>query len=150
MKIYVATSWKNTRQPGVVTALRNAGHVVYDFREPKTGVKGFKWSDVNAGWKEWSPAEYREALTHPLAQSGFDKDFKAMQWADAFVLVMPCGRSAHLEAGWAIGQDKPTCILLCDKQDPDDKQDPELMYKMASLALNEAELMEWLKKVGGT
>ena len=57
---------------------------------------------------------------------------------------MPCGRSAHLEAGWAIGQDKPTCILLCDKQDP------ELMYKMASLALNEAELMEWLKKVGGT
>ena len=42
MKIYVATSWKNTRQPGVVTALRNAGHVVYDFREPKTGVKGFK------------------------------------------------------------------------------------------------------------
>ena len=86
MKIYVATSWKNTRQPGVVTALRNAGHVVYDFREPKTGVKGFKWSDVNAGWKEWSPAEYREALTHPLAQSGFDKDFKAMQWADALYL----------------------------------------------------------------
>ena len=34
MKIYVASSWRNERQPDVVQALRNAGHDVYDFRHP--------------------------------------------------------------------------------------------------------------------
>ena len=144
VKIYVATSWKNTRQPGVVKALRDAGHDVYDFREPKPETSGFQWSDIDPDWKDWPPAKYRDALTHPLAKLGFDRDFNAMQWADAFVLVMPCGASAHLEAGWAIGQGKPTCILIGDKQQA------ELMYKMASsIVLNKAELLEWLKEVGG-
>ena len=143
MNIYVASSWRNRDQPTVVETLRNAGHKVYDFRKPKLGISGFQWVDVDAGWEDWSPAAYREALTHPSAQLGFDRDFEAMQWADAFVLVLPCGRSAHLEAGWAIGQGKPTCILFSDKQEP------ELMYKMAScIALNETELMEWLGKLG--
>ena len=133
MKIYVATSWKNTRQPGVVKALRDAGHDVYDFRKPKPGTSGFQWSDIDPDWKDWPPAKYRDALTDPLAKSGFDRDFNAMQWADAFVLVMPCGASAHLEAGWAIGQGKPTCILIGDKQQA------ELMYKMASsIVLNKS------------
>lgn len=29
-RIYVASSWRNTYQPGVVAALREAGHEVYD------------------------------------------------------------------------------------------------------------------------
>ena len=46
-----------------------------------------------------------------------------MESADVVVLVMPCGRSAHLELGFAVGQGKPTIILLSDGE-------PELMYKM--------------------
>lgn len=34
MKIYVASSWRNTYYPSVVSALRDAGHDVYDFRNP--------------------------------------------------------------------------------------------------------------------
>jgi nucleoside 2-deoxyribosyltransferase len=66
-----------------------------------------------------------------------------MERADAFILVLPCGRSAHLEAGWAIGQGKPTAILL----DPDHEHQvtPELMYKMADLVTyNSMELLTWL------
>ncbi len=48
-----------------------------------------------------------------------------MVWADACVLVLPCGRSAHLEAGYFAGAGKPLLILLADGE-------PELMYKMAS------------------
>ena len=33
-KIYVASSWRNREQPSVVKALREAGHEVYDFRNP--------------------------------------------------------------------------------------------------------------------
>ena len=35
MHFYVASSWKNTYYLGVVQALRDAGHEVYDFRNPR-------------------------------------------------------------------------------------------------------------------
>ena len=46
-RIYVASSWRNTLQPGVVAALRGDGHEVYDFRNPAPGVKGFAWSEID-------------------------------------------------------------------------------------------------------
>ena len=33
-KIYVASSWRNEYYPEVVAKLREAGHEVYDFRNP--------------------------------------------------------------------------------------------------------------------
>ena len=39
MHIYVASSWRNTYYPEVVQALRDAGHEVYDFRNPPTDNK---------------------------------------------------------------------------------------------------------------
>ena len=33
-KIYVASSWRNEYYPEVVEKLREAGHEVYDFRNP--------------------------------------------------------------------------------------------------------------------
>ncbi len=78
-------------------------------------------------------------LDHDLAVHGFERDFNAMLWATHCVLVMPCGRSAHLEAGWFIGMSKPTIIYLSDGE-------PELMYKMATrLVINDYELLECLK-----
>ena len=41
------------------------------------------------------------------------------------VWVMPCGRSAHLELGYAAGQKKTTVIIVTEAE-------PELMYKMAT------------------
>ena len=38
-RIYVASSWRNALQPGVVTKLRRDGHEVYDFREPAPSVR---------------------------------------------------------------------------------------------------------------
>jgi len=124
MKIYVASSWRNDHQPAVVSDLREAGHDVYDFRHPREGDNGFHWSEIDPSWITWTRAEYRDALHHPVAQAGYVKDLAAMEWADAFVLVQPCGRSAHLELGWACGRGKRTIILLADGE-------PELMAKMA-------------------
>lgn len=126
MKIYVASSWRNTQQPAVVAALRGAGHEVYDFRNPAPGDHGFHWSEVDGGYKTWTPAAYRTALHHAVSEHGFRADFEAMKWADACVLLLPCGRSAHLEAGWFAGAGKPLFILL------DEKPEPELMYKMST------------------
>ena len=145
MKIYVASSWKNRFQPEIVTALRSIGYDVYDFRKPTHVEIGFNWSKIDEEWRSWSTEAFIHSLSHPEAVAGFSNDFEAMQWADAFVLVMPCGRSAHLEAGWAIGQGKPTCILLSDQP-----FEPELMYKLASIAPNFEALRLWLQKVERT
>ncbi|PYG86718.1 hypothetical protein LY28_02744 [Ruminiclostridium sufflavum DSM 19573] len=123
MKIYVASSWRNNIQPFVVEALRNEGHEVYDFKNPEPGNHGFHWGEIDPDWESWSPEKFREALSHPVAESGFKLDMKALKECDACVMVLSCGRSAHLEAGYAIGAGKPTVIMLQNGE-------PELMYKM--------------------
>lgn len=124
-KIYVASSWRNAIQPNVVNSLIVAGHDVYDFRNPEEGDTGFAWSDIDPDWIKWNVDQYTKGLSHPLAENGFKKDFAAMEWADVCVLVLPCGRSAHLEAGWFVGAGKQLYILTKDGEEP------ELMYKMA-------------------
>lgn len=143
MNIYVASSWRNERQPAVVATLRMWDHEVYDFRNPEPGDQGFHWSEIDPLWKAWTPARFREGLTHPLALDGFAKDMAALEVAEAVVLVQPCGISAHLELGWAVGSGKRTAVLLAGGE-------PELMYSMVDcLAVNMTEILEWLKTVKG-
>lgn len=123
-RVYVASSWRNPYQPEVVTRLREAGHEVYDFRDPNENPGGFHWADVDARWQEWTVREYIGHLDHPVAEKGFQADSRAMEWADACVLVLPCGRSAHTEAGWFAGKGVKTIVYIPEKQEP------ELMYKL--------------------
>ena len=141
--VYVASSWRNDLQPAVVDAIRAAGIGAYDFKNPDGGT-GFHWSEVGLQRNNDAAdvAEYLTALERPRSQAGFDADFKAMVRADAFVLVLPCGRSAHLELGWAVGAGKPTAILL------EDPCTPELMYKMVTnLATSIDEITGWLRSL---
>ena len=123
MKVYVASSWKNASQQGVVAALRADGHEVYDFKNPEPGNKGFGWRQCVPEKPPWSAAKTREVLSHPMAEHGFGLDIGAMRWADAIVMVQPCGRSASWELGWGCGAGKLTAVLLVDGQEP------ELMFK---------------------
>lgn len=125
MKIYVASSWRNAYQPLVVETLREAGHEVYDFRNPAPGDPGFSWAEIDPYWTHWTVEEFQAALKHPIAVAAFGKDMGAMERADACVMVLPCGRSAHTEMGWFTGRGKLTIIYA-----PIDTE-PELMYKQA-------------------
>jgi len=121
IKIYVASSWRNSYQPGMVDYLRKAGFEVYDFKDPNNS---FHWRDIYPGWENWTLSQYIKALKHPLAIKGFENDFNNMEWADICVLVLPCGRSAHSEAGWMKGRGKKVFVYIPDKIEP------ELMYMM--------------------
>ena len=123
-RIYVASSWRNKYFPEVVTRLREAGHEVYDFRNPPHGGAGFHWTDVDPDAPNWTYAQYAEGLHHPLAERQFQADIDALTWADTCVLVLPCGRSAHTEAGWMAGAGKRVIAYLPDMLEP------ELMYKL--------------------
>ena len=123
-RIYVASSWRNERQPEVVAALDAAGHDVYDFRHPAPGNDGFHWSEIDRDWRSWSPEQFRQALRHPAAVVGFRADMGALAACDACVLVLPCGRSAHLELGFAVAARKRTVVFMPRAEEP------ELMYRM--------------------
>lgn len=126
-KIYVASSWRNQIQQDIVLLLRKAGHAVYDFRNPVPGKNGFAWGEVNRDWLQWTPEQFARDLYsgHPVIERGFARDKEALDWADTCVLVLPCGRSAHLEAGYSAGQGKKTIFFLHP-----DKFEPELMYRL--------------------
>jgi hypothetical protein len=125
VRVYVASSWRNDRQPAVVCDLRQEGHEVYDFRHPGGNhPDGFHWSEIDPAWRSWTPSQFREGLNHPIAQEGLAVDYRALRWCDAVVLVLPSGRSSHLELGYVIGAGKQSIILLSDGE-------PELMYGLA-------------------
>ena len=123
-RIYVASSWRNPFFPEVVRRLREAGHVVYDFRNPPHGGKGFRWTDIDGNAPNWTFGQYAEGLHHPLAERQFAADMEALEWADTCVLVLPCGRSAHTEAGWLAGSGRRVIAYIPEMVEP------ELMYKL--------------------
>ena len=125
-RVYVASSWRNEIQPVVVAALRADGHEVYDFKNPAPGDNGFGWRQLGGRPREEWDADYyaTTVLDHPVAARGFELDMAALRACSACVLVLPCGRSAHLELGWAAGQGRLTVVYM-PKLD-----EPELMYRM--------------------
>ena len=130
----MASSWRNLVQPAVVRILIKAGHEVYDFRNPHQKYEGFHWSDIDPDWEKWSTDKLIDGLDDPLASKGFATDMEGLDWADAVVMVMPCGRSSHLELGYAVGKKKRTIILLSQSE-------PELMYKMADYLVTDVDQM---------
>lgn len=139
-KIYLASSWRNPYQPAAVFDLRSAGHEVYDFRNPPNGNPGFAWSEIDPNWRSWSAESYKDALKSPIALRGFMSDFHGMKWADTGVLLLPSGRSSHLEIGWMIGAGKRTIIWTRDGEEP------ELMALLADeICTSFSGLLELLK-----
>lgn len=118
-KIYLASSWKNTFQPMLVRYLRKY-HAVYDFRNPRSGgpkgrsipAEGFAWRDTLDMSITDPRLRLRKALEHPAARAGYLADKGGMDWSDTCVLALPCGRSAHLEAGFLAGERKQLLVYM--------------------------------------
>lgn len=119
------------RDPEIWRHARN-GYAACTIASLKTAIpkKGSDWERVE---------DYLAMLAHPRAVEGFNADFAAMKRADTFVMVLPCGKSAHLELGWAIGAGKRTAILL------EDPVEPELMYLCADFITPSIDaLLAWM------
>lgn len=140
-RIYLASSWRNPDQPEIIKTLRDAGHEVYDFRNPAPGNKGFAWSSIDPNWTSWDPGIFVEVLhNHPIAAAGFALDKDALDWCDTCILALPCGKSAHLEAGYAAGQGKDVYFLL-----QEDRFEPELMYLLGTrCTTNIIDILGWM------
>jgi len=141
MKIYVASSWRNLLQPGIVHALRRCGHDVYDFRHPSEGNTGFHWTEVDPDWSFENRGvvegeRYRKMLAHPISAKGYEFDITALRNCEAIVYVLPCGRSASWEFGYAMGQGKKAYVVWFEPHEP------ELMFREATILTSMNELFD--------
>jgi hypothetical protein len=108
MKIYIASSWKQeVRCKYLAEFLRKHNHEVDLFCEARKGREIFSFSEI----KNYKKIDCIEMLGQQRVQKAFHDDKKWLDWADLCLLVLPSGRSAHLEAGYAKGQGKKLFIV---------------------------------------
>ncbi len=121
--IYLIGSLRNSEVPAIATALRERGWDVFD----DWYAAGPEADDY---WQKYETARghnYREALSGYAARHVFKFDKAHIERCDVGLLVLPAGKSGHLELGYMLGTGKPGYILLPEKTDRYD-----VMYKFAT------------------
>lgn len=117
-KIYIASSWKNYKDiRQLATFLRIWGHEVFDFTDPDYRPEHFdkfSFGPTVFDASELGPREeidWIEFLDAEQTKRAYKADKAGLDWADTVVLVLPAGRSAHLEAGYGAGKGKRLIIF---------------------------------------
>lgn len=142
--IYVIGSLRNREITKVSAQLRNVGHVVWDAWVAAGPEADDYWRD----YEQEQGHDMAEALKGLAAQNVFYFDKGLIDLADIGVLIMPCGKSGHLELGYMAAQGKRTYVLL--------DAPPERFDVMAQFATGVYERVEDLievlssSQVGGT
>lgn len=112
MRIYIASSWKNCEQVWALTeALAREGHEVDAFCIPRPGrfILPHAVFEKMAG-RPTSEITAKEALSYPAVMRAYTDDKKYLDWCECCVMILPSGKSSHLEAGYAKGSGKAVFI----------------------------------------
>lgn len=137
--IYLIGSMRNPRVPELANYLRGNGLDIFDdWFSP-----GPEADDCWQAYEKERNRTFAEALQGAHAQEVFNFDKRHLDEARAVVLVLPAGKSAHLELGYVIGQGKPGFIYM--------EEEPtrfDIMYKFATSILTDLnELEDTLKEI---
>ena len=98
MKVYLASSWKNAELCRIVACLFRQNSIeTYCFSDDHSC--NFKWTDLG----DLSKYDIRTVLTRVETRKPFDLDLAELLSSKCTVLILPAGKSAHLEAGYTKG-----------------------------------------------
>ena len=111
MIIYLIGSLRNPEIPVIGNYLRSLGLEVFDDWFAAGPIADDSWQEYETGRGH----SYKQALKGYAAKHVFEFDLHHLNRAGIGVLVMPAGRSGHLELGYLRGQGKPVYILF-DKE----------------------------------
>lgn len=142
ISVYLIGALKNSRIPEIGNLLRNEDYDVMD-----------EWftpgPEADTNWQAYERIRgrsYAEALKGRAATNIFFFDRSYIDLSDFVVLVMPAGKSAMLELGYARGRGKKTFVFL-DGAEPDRY---DIMTKFSDGVFKTAdELLTALKLRGG-
>ena len=123
MIIYLIGSMRNPRIPEIGNLLRAEGHETFE-----------EWyapgSQADEEWQKYEKQRgrsYKEALAGYHAKHVFAFDLYHLDRCDMGVLVLPAGKSAHMELGYLRGSKKPTIALFDGEPERYD-----IMYQFAT------------------
>lgn len=136
--IYLIGSMRNPQIPIVANRLRKEGFDIFDdWYSP-----GKDADDEWQAYEQLRGRKYKDALKGYHAEEVFTFDKTHLDRANAAILMLPAGKSAHMELGYIIGSGKPGYILL-----PGEPERFDIMYRFATeIFLNVEELVECLTK----
>lgn len=123
-QIYIIGSLRNPEVPEVAKQIRESGLGVFD----DWYAAGPQADDYWQAYETLREHDFQTALAGYAAQNVFMYDKHHLDRCDAAVLVLPAGKSGHLELGYMLGQGKPGFILLDKEPDRFD-----VMYNFANL-----------------
>lgn len=141
-KIYIVGSLRNDIIPDVANRI-----------EAETGWEAFDdWfsagPEADDFWKAHQRRRgrtYSEALRGHAAGNTFRFDRGHLDTADAGLLVLPAGRSGHLELGYLSGRKVPTMILL-DEETEQNRWD--VMTQFAGLVTKDlGEIIDAIRRI---
>jgi hypothetical protein len=136
--IYLIGALKNENVPILAEKIRKLGYDVFDdwYSAGPEADSYFNQYRLARG------LNYKDALNSYAARHIFEFDKLHLDRADIVVLVMPAGKSGHLELGYSIGKGKTGYILM--------DGEPERVDQMHSFAdeifMNENALLEKLQQ----
>lgn len=106
--IYIIGSLRNPEIPVFANRLREKGFEVFDDWFSAGATADDEWQQ----YENTRGRNYKEALKGHSAQTIFNLDKTHLDRCDGAVLVLPAGKSGHLELGYTIGRGKPGYILF--------------------------------------
>jgi hypothetical protein len=114
LRVYIASSFKNSLLATIATAVEGAGH------EPFAWWVGDGIPERLFPHATMTPAEYVRTLYDPPVRHKFQLDKAALDECDVGVLLLPAGASAHAEATYLRhGLGKPVIAFLGEGFKPD-------------------------------
>jgi nucleoside 2-deoxyribosyltransferase len=135
--VYLVGSLRNPKTIEVGNAIRSLGFDVFDDWMAAGPVADDAWRD----YEKSRGHSYVEALAGIAAKHVFEFDLLHLNRSDIAVLLMPSGKSAHLELGYSIGKGKPGFVLFDAEPERYD-----VMYQFASgVFFNLEDLLKALK-----
>lgn len=120
--IYIIGSLRNEEIPRIGNALRGIGIDVFD----DWFAAGPEADDYWKKYEQGRGRTYEEALEGYAVKNVFNFDKTHLDRVDAGLLVLPAGRSGHLELGYITGLGKKSFILS------DDPERWDAMYRFAT------------------
>ncbi|MEK6880971.1 MAG: hypothetical protein AABY22_15230 [Nanoarchaeota archaeon] len=136
-KIYLIGALKNWKVITLAKKLRKLGFEVFDdWISP-----GPHADDYWRKFEKLRGSTYKQALNNYAAKHIFEFDKFHLDRCDIGILLMPAGKSGHLELGYMIGQGKPGFVLF-DKE----PKRWDVMYQFAdNVFFNVEDLIKQLK-----
>ena len=105
---FIASAWRNRDQVLELTKkLRMKNKTVYSFLEAPHAKERV---DINPE-EHMKMVEKMDIQKDPYIKAAFDNDMNGEKNSECLILLLPAGKSAHIEAGVAYGLGKK-CILI--------------------------------------